>query len=128
MNMKSINTRIKFKTNDNSSISKNVMTNIICRIITFCSTLVHYFTLKNRLNILKFVNVEIFLNRAFKQFKSKKSRVVIFMFFRFRDIDIFVFKKTLSHYITCIVMFFNNWWKVFIIMISWMFIKSCFQT
>jgi hypothetical protein len=126
INMKSINVQIKFKTCDYLSINKNVTTNMICRNTIFCSIFVHCLTSKKRKKILKLVNDEIFLNRAFKRFNFDKFCVVTNTFFRFFEIDISAFKMILIHDITCIIMFFNNWWRILIIMISWMFTRSCF--
>jgi hypothetical protein len=126
INMKSINARMKFRACDHLSINKNVTTNMICRSTTFCSIFVHCLTSKKRIKILKLVNDEIFLNRAFRRFNFDKFCVVTSTFFRFLEIDISAFRMILIHVMTCIIMFFNNWWRISIIMISWMFTRSCF--
>jgi hypothetical protein len=124
--MKSIQTQMKFKTCNHFSINKNVTTNMICRIMIFCSTFDYYFTSKNRLKIFKLVNVEIFLNRAFKRLNFDKSCVVTLTFFRFREMSIFCFWNTFDSLYHMHHHVFNNWWRTFIIIISWIFIKSCF--
>jgi hypothetical protein len=119
---------MKFKTCDHLSINKNVTTSMICRNTIFCSIFIHCLTSKKRIKIFKLVNDEIFLNRAFKRFNFDKFCVVTNTFFRFFWIDISAFKMILIHVITCIIMFFNNWWRISIIMISWMFTRLCFRT
>ncbi len=123
--MKSINARMKFKPCDHLFINKNVMTSMICRNTIFCSIFVHCLTSKKRIKILKFVNDEIFLNRAFKRFNFDKFCVVTRTSFHFLEIDIFVFRMILTYVMTCIIMLFNNWWRISIIMIS-LIVESSF--
>jgi hypothetical protein len=120
-NTKSMSVLIKFTICDHLFMNNDVNIDINCRTIVFCSIFVHCLTRLKWLNIFNFVKNVTHLKRASSRFNSLDR-------FRFFDIEISVFNNDLIQFNKCMIMFFNNWWKTFIIMISWMFIKSWFQT
>jgi hypothetical protein len=127
INTKSTKTRMKFNAWNYLFINSEIITNIICRIIAFCSISIHCLTSKNWLNLFKSMKAITLWNLAFNWFKFEISCFVEFVYVRFLEIDIFAFNKSLIQMITCMIMSFNNWWRTFNIMISCMFIISCFH-
>jgi hypothetical protein len=126
--MKSTKTRTKFTAWDHLSINNEFITRMICLIIVFCSTSIHYFTFEKLKNVFNSVNDETLLNRVSSLSSSDKSLNLIETFFRFRLTDRWVFNKNLIQIKKCIIIFFINWWKMFIIIVSCILIKLCFQT
>jgi Tfp pilus assembly protein PilE len=126
--MKSTKTRTKFTAWDHLSINNEIITRMICFIIVFCFTSIHCFTFEKLKNVFNSMNDETLLNRISNLSNSNKSLNLIEKFFRFRLTNKWVFNKNLIQINKCIIIFFINWWRMFIIMISCILIKLCFQT
>jgi hypothetical protein len=110
------------------SINNEVITRMICFIIVFYFTLIHCFTIEKLKNVFNSVNDETLLNRVSSLSSSNKFLNLIEKFFRFRLTNKWVFNKKFIQINKCIIIFFINWWRMFIIMIWCIIIKLCFQT
>ncbi len=125
--MKSTKTRTKFTAWNHLSIYNEVITRMICFIIIFCFTSIHCFTFEKLKNVFNSMNDETLLNRVSNLSNSDKPLNLIEKFFRFRLTNRWIFNKNFIQINKCIIIFFINWWRMFIIMISCILIKLCFQ-
>jgi hypothetical protein len=124
---KSTRTREKSSTYNHFLISNEVIIEIIYWIITFYSLLVHCLMFEKFVNFFKLVNFEIFRKRAFNRSRSKKLDKVIASSFRLRAVDISFFNNNLIQINKYMIISLNSWWRMFIIIVSWILIKECSQ-
>ena len=127
INTKFITARAKFRTLLHWMMKNEIIIDIICRTIVFCSTSIHCLTFEKCWKRFNFVNSEIRRNRAFNWFKSKHVDVFFAIFFRLQKIDISVFKNALIQFIKYIIAFLNSWCSTFVMIVLWTSIKKNFQ-